>query len=357
MNSNIYEDFDRSKIYEKLASEPEPKDYNGDLPWIVQQQIAGTNGIHYVDRIGKLTGYPRYNLPVPKVSTGLMLDIGTGWGRWLIAGEEKGYIPIGADIRLEFCETAIETLKNNNKVGYAVVADLKNLPFKDNVFDLIWSFSVIQHTSKERYISCLNHINRMLKQSGFTYLEFPNKNGIRNRRGAAKLSEAIENDNLSWGVRYYSIEEYKKMFLSIFGNFQYDVHSALGIGILLEDLKYVSLKNKLKCGVSLATTGVLKSFDFLKGMADSIYIKAEKFKEQQKIDAGDNLNAINSFLMNHTSNPRNNLNIIPLLRCPISGNDLIQSDDGKWLIALKGSVKYPVINNIPVLITSEAVSN
>ena len=29
-------------------------------------------------------------LPVKKVSTGLMLDIGTGWGRWLVAGAVKG---------------------------------------------------------------------------------------------------------------------------------------------------------------------------------------------------------------------------------------------------------------------------
>lgn len=355
MDNQLYEDFDRSKIYEKLALEPEPKDYNGTLPWIVQMQIAGTNGIHYIDRIGKLNGYPMYNLPVPKVSSGLMLDIGTGWGRWLIAGEEKGYIPIGIDIRLEFCETAIQTLHNNNKMGYAVVADLKNLPFKDNVFDLIWSFSVIQHTSKERYISCLNHIKRILKPSGFTYLEFPNKNGIRNRRGAAKLSEAIENDNLSWGVRYYSIEDYKKMFLSIFGNFQYAVHSAIGIGILPEDLKYVSLKNKVKCALSLGATKLMKTFSFLKASADSIYVKALKSTDGPENKNSNSANSIDLFLINHKSDPKNNLNILPLLKCPTSGEDLILSDDHKWLIGSKGTIKYPIINNIPILIISEAV--
>src|SRR5438477_7293587 len=90
--------FNRSKIYEKLDYEKEPGNYAGGIPWIVQQQIAATNGVHYMDRIGKLSGYPVYEMPVPHVSEKLMLDIGNGWGRWLVAGANKGYIPVGIDI-------------------------------------------------------------------------------------------------------------------------------------------------------------------------------------------------------------------------------------------------------------------
>jgi hypothetical protein len=39
-----------------------------------------------------------------------MLDIGTGWVRWLISGEKKGYTSVGADIRLEFCKTALKSM-------------------------------------------------------------------------------------------------------------------------------------------------------------------------------------------------------------------------------------------------------
>src|SRR5882724_10810501 len=115
MNGDDEIDFNRSKIYEKLDYEKEPENYAGGISWIVQQQIGATNGIHYLDRIGKLSGYPAYELPVPAVSEKkLMLDIGNGWGRWLAAGSNKGYIPIGIDIRLEFCITARETLRNMN---------------------------------------------------------------------------------------------------------------------------------------------------------------------------------------------------------------------------------------------------
>ena len=122
-----------------------------------------------------------------------MLDIGNGWGRWLVSGFNKGYIPIGIDIRLEFCKTAINTLHANNCLGYSLVADLKNLPFKDNIFDFVWSFSVIQHTHKSRMISCLKHINRILKSTGFSKLEFPNKNGVYNNINNVSINNIIDN--------------------------------------------------------------------------------------------------------------------------------------------------------------------
>jgi len=112
---NDTESFDRQRIYEKLEYKPKPANYSGKLPWIVQQQIALTNGKQYADKVGKLIDYPVYELPVSAVKEGLMLDIGPGWGRWLIAGANKGYIPVGADLRLEFCEAALATLRASGK--------------------------------------------------------------------------------------------------------------------------------------------------------------------------------------------------------------------------------------------------
>lgn len=349
-NTATEEEFDRSKIYEKLAFRSQPDSYNKDLPWIVQLQIAATNGIQYRDIVGKLNGYPKYNLPVPAVKSGLMLDIGTGWGRWLVAGSEKGYIPIGADLRLEFCEAAINTLHAHKKNGYTVVADLKNLPFKENVFDLVWSFSVIQHTCKERCLACLTHINRILKNDGFTYLEFPNKEGFRNRRGPAKMNAKKKDDYNSWHVRYYSIGQYKEMFNLGFDNFDYDVHSFLGIGVLPEDMKYVTFKNKMMCGVSLLGTFLAKHNTFLKKISDSLYLKAFK-----KIpDFTNEVEVTKLFLKAHSEDPTNNLNLIHLLQCPVSGGELTLSQDQKSLVSLKAGISYPVINHIPILIASEA---
>ncbi len=352
MKSDV-EEFDRTKIYEKLATQNQPVSYSGNLPWIVQQQIAATNGIHYTDRIGKLKDYPVYKLPVPQVESGIMLDIGNGWGRWLVAGANNGYIPIGIDIRLEFCETALTTLKAQGKNGYTLVADLRNIPFKPQLFDLVWSFSVIQHTHKERLVNCLTHINRILKSDGFAFLEFPNKHGIKNRFGNVKATELDKDDYNSWSVRYYTITEYREIFKKIFGNFSYKNHSLVGIGILPEDLKYVSFKNKILSGISLFGSLFTKIIPPLKNISDSIYIKAYKNKNTIKEQHTTSLDLFNAA---HIANPDNNLNIIHLLQCPQTGEPLILSDDRQKLISKTTQVAYPIINNIPILIQSEATS-
>jgi 2-polyprenyl-3-methyl-5-hydroxy-6-metoxy-1,4-benzoquinol methylase len=97
----------KARIYEKLATASEPANYSGRIPWIVQQQVAATNGIHYVNSIGTLTEYPIPEIPVePDGKNNLLLDIGCGWGRWLTAASSKNFITVGIDIRLEFCEVA-----------------------------------------------------------------------------------------------------------------------------------------------------------------------------------------------------------------------------------------------------------
>ncbi len=346
------ESFDRQRIYEKLEYKPKPASYSGKLPWIVQQQIALTNGIHYTDKVGKLTDYPVYELPVSSVKHGLMLDIGPGWGRWLIAGANKGYIPVGADLRLEFCEASLATLKASGKKGYIVAADLKSLPFKSDVFDLVWSFSVIQHTHKIRLVNCLEHINRIIKTNGYTFLEFPNKHGIKNRFGNVQATDAGKDDYNSWDVRYYSIDEYREIFENIFGNFSYKNHSMIGIGILKDDLKYVSFKNKILSGISLLGSALTNIIPGLTKISDSIYIKA--YKNKKALPDDNSQNSLSLFNASHSLDPENNLNIIHILRCPVSGGELTLSDNKHSLISLNAGIQFPIINNIPVVIPSEA---
>jgi SAM-dependent methyltransferase len=320
---------------------------------VVQNQIAATNGFHYLDRVGKLKEYPAYNLPVKEV-TGkkLMLDIGCGWGRWIIAGAEKGYLPVGLDIRLEFCETSLKVMKDLKKDGYVSVGDLENMPFKSGIFDLVWSFSVIQHTHYNRLINCLQGINRILKEDGFTLLEFPNKNGIRNRMGNVQENEKEKDDYNSWSVRYYTIEEYQSIFNRYLDHFSYRTHSFLGLGVLKDDLKYVTVKNKLKVSASLILTAATKLMPSLTNYADSLYIKAQK-----KHDADLASEDCSLFWKKHMANPRDNLNIVYLLKCPKYGGELMISDDRKKIISQASGNYYPVINNVPIIIASESITS
>jgi len=340
----------KDRIYEKLATLPEPPGYAGKIPWIVQQQVAATNGIHFLKSIGELTEYPIPEIPVSAAAPdNLLLDIGCGWGRWLTAAGQKNYIPVGIDLRLEFCETARRVAQDNGGNAYTVVADLQQLPFRNNVFDVVWSFSVIQHTHYNRLISCLSEIERILKTRGYCFLEFPNKKGLRNRFGPAAAPNNMDFD--SWDVRYYTPAEYGEIFSRFFDNFAFYNHSALGIGILRGDIKYAKgLKNKMMIGLSRTLTHIVDVIKPLKEFSDSIYLKSTKNKEDQ-VPAADQLHA---FLKAHRQNPADNLNIVPLLRCPKSKTALRLSEDRSELVSAEAGLAYPLHNGIPILVASES---
>ena len=344
-------DIPKERIFEKLQYQPEPENYSKRIPWTVQQQVAATNGVHYINRIGRLNDYPKFEIPLAYTeNTQLLLDIGCGWGRWLCASGEKGYIPIGIDIRHEFCQTARKTASNQGIDAYTVVADLGYLPFQEGIFDIVWSFSVIQHTHQKRMLSCLRDIHRVLNTGGTAKLEFPNKDGLRNRTGPAKDKSGYDDIN-SWNVRYYSLSQYKEFFYEVFKSCKFQIHSFLGIGILKEDLYYVSFTNKLIVLVSLILTRLGKMLPFLIRYADSIYIYATK-KDTCLVDNNDN---ILKFILATKSNPDNNLNIVHLLQCPISGERPVLSEDRKFLICKEYGYKYPIVDNIPIMVASQAI--
>ncbi len=47
--------------------------------------------------------------------------------------------------------------------------------------------------------------------------------------------------------------------------------------------------------------------------------------------------------------------LLKLICCPACKGELKQSDDGKYLICHRCKLKYPVIDDIPVLLVDEAI--
>ncbi len=233
--------------------------------------------------------------------------------------------------------------------GYTLVGDLRELPFKEGVFSKVWSFSVIQHTHKDRLLNCINHIYRILKQTGSCCLEFPNRDGWRNRRGPVIREERKGDDYNSWRVRYYSIKQYKEMFESLFSNFSFRNHSFLGIGVLPDDLKYAKgLKSRMSIAFSLLLSALTKLVKPLKYWSDSVYVECTKNEPSL------NKKAIDEFKMLHATHPGRNLNILCLLQCPLSGGELQLDDTGTRLLSQEAGVYFPVRNNIPILVPSQA---
>ena len=86
-------------------------------------------------------GYKTYRNKLLRELEGITtsLEVGFGDGRWIKLLREKGIHAYGIDI----LKNAALQLKSEGAAP--VVADARGLPFKDNIFDLVYSFGVVEH--------------------------------------------------------------------------------------------------------------------------------------------------------------------------------------------------------------------
>jgi SAM-dependent methyltransferase len=88
--------------------------------------------------------------------------------RW---AAEQGARPVGVDIAFDTVQQAREVL-GHHRPG-CLVADVRALPFPDNVFDLIYSMGTIEHFPD--YEVAIRELFRVLKPGGTAIIGVPNK--------------------------------------------------------------------------------------------------------------------------------------------------------------------------------------
>lgn len=121
--------------------------------------------------------YPFWDRHIRKcIRSGRLLDIGCAEGALLKWAERRGYETYGIDIS----EFAIEELSRQKlSQSELFVADIRSLPFRDNYFDAITCFDVLEHL--ENPIIGLKEISRCLKERGIFIMSVPNiySNGLK----------------------------------------------------------------------------------------------------------------------------------------------------------------------------------
>jgi len=105
-----------------------------------------------------------------------VLEIGVGVGTDLVQYAMHGSVVSGIDLT----ENAIDVTKRNFelkglKYKQLKTADAENLPFKDNSFDLVYSFGVLHHTPDTE--SAVKEIHRVLKEEGKTIVMLYSRGG------------------------------------------------------------------------------------------------------------------------------------------------------------------------------------
>ncbi len=245
----------------------------GEIDPFVKEWIGATNGSLYQHLVGKLTEYPVPALRLPAGEGRSFLEIGCNWGRWCLAAAQSGYRPVGIDPSLKGIRAARRVARQLGiQVSY-LVADGRYLPFRDSTFDQVFSYSVLQHLSKENARSVLVETHRVLRKGGQAMVQLPNVFGIRClyhqfRRGFRETRD--------FEVRYWTIPELRRTFGSALGPASVEVDGFFSLNAQVSDLRFFPWQYKLLVLLSHSLQRLSRQAPALAYLADSLYVSASK---------------------------------------------------------------------------------
>lgn len=151
-----------------------------------------------------------------------VLEVGCGAGSDLIRFAKTGADVIGIDLSSKSVALAKTRLQVYKCDGEVLEADAENIPYKNNIFDRVWSFGVLHHTpNPERAI---NEIYRVTKFGGEICIMLYHKYslvslqmyllfGLFKFRPFRSLKDIMANHHESLGTKVYSVFDAYKMFL------------------------------------------------------------------------------------------------------------------------------------------------
>jgi len=237
----------------------------------VRGSIGATNGGLYQHLVGSLKEYPIPRLRLPAGDNRTFLEIGCNWGRWCIAAARTGYRPIGIDPSLKSIRAAYRVARQLGVQASYVVADGRFLPFRDQSFDQVFSYSVLQHLSKQNALIAVEEIRRALRVGGNALIQLPNVYGIRClyhqiRRGFREARD--------FEVRYWRPSELVEAFSERVGPTRLSVDGFFSLNVQPSDLHLMPARYRALVHVSEGLRRMSQIFPLLVNVADSLYVRA-----------------------------------------------------------------------------------
>jgi 2-polyprenyl-3-methyl-5-hydroxy-6-metoxy-1,4-benzoquinol methylase len=235
----------------------------------VRRSIVKTHGNLY--RGAALTRYPIPPFPLGPGEGRALLDIGCNWGRWTLAAARAGYRATGIDPSRKAVEAARRVAEQLDLDAEYVVGDARELSLADGSFDVVFSYSVLQHLAKEDVRRVIAELRRVLRPGGQAWIEMPNARGPLNvaRRLARGSAAPIGTD-----VRYWTPAELREAFGAL-GRVELAADGFLTINPQPADLDLLPVRSRVVVRVSEALRRASERAPFLVGVADSLVVKVQ----------------------------------------------------------------------------------
>jgi SAM-dependent methyltransferase len=199
-----------------------------------------------------------------------ILDVGCNWGRWCVAAAKIGYRPVGIDPSLGSVLGAQQVCRQLGVDAEFVVADARYMPFCERTFDTVFSYSVLQHFSKEDARVALNECRRVMNPPATCLIQMPNKWGIRCLWHQARRRFREPRD---FEVRYWALPELQGCFAEILGGPIITVDGFFGLGIQPNDIDLLPLRFKMIVHASEMMRALSNRIPVFRYVADSLYVE------------------------------------------------------------------------------------
>ncbi len=239
----------------------------------VEQLIVGTHGNLY-RRLPEGRALSRYPIPTLRVppGTGSFLDIGCNWGRWSLAAAELGYQVTGLDPSYEPLVAACRIARQLRHEIRFVAGDGRMLPFAEESFDVVFSYSVLQHLPRYDVAEAAREIARVLRHGGTAWLQMPNAFGVRNLQ---KQALRRFRDGTGFEVRYWTPAALRRTFATI-GPVTLLADGYLSLNPQLSDVDLLPPRNRLIVRMSEGLRRAADAFPPLVLAADSVFVRVVK---------------------------------------------------------------------------------
>ena len=235
--------------------------------------VAATNGILYRDLVGKIESYPIPELRLPAGDGKRLLDVGCSWGRWSVAAARKGYCPVGLDPSLGAVLAAQRIVRDLGLEAQFVVGDARRLPFLDGRFEMVFSYSVLQHFAQADAETSLREVGRVLGTGGRSLIQMANRFGLRCLYHQARRGFR---DARGFEVRYWSPRGLLEVFEREIGPSELSVDCFFGLGLQSSDKELMSSGSRRILRASESLRSLSARHRWLVDLADSLYIASSR---------------------------------------------------------------------------------
>jgi SAM-dependent methyltransferase len=269
---DIHPYFEESR--RETAAAPAPAAPATGVDPFVQQEIVKTNGILYRGSEGGLPRYPIPRFPLESGGGQRLLDIGCNWGRWCIAATRAGFQAVGIDPSLAAVQAAFRVSRQLGAAPDFVTADGRSLPFPDASFDVVYSYSVLQHFSKEDARATLAEAARVVRPGGRVLVQMANLLGVRQLYN--QLRDTLRGEQNVFRVRRWLPSELKTAFTEIIGPAELTADGYFSLNAQASDLDLLRPLPRAVVRTSELLKGVSRRIPPLALVADSLFILARR---------------------------------------------------------------------------------